>query len=490
MRTTTPSQLKLGELDIASIKISARSRDDIPQILRGLQYLYGERELREQIFAILTKLTPIDVDTNIGRPGMDWWKILVMGTIRLNLNCDFDRLHELANEHRTIRQMLGHGFCDDDKEYALQTIKDNVQLFTPEILDEINQVVVNAGLKLKKKEQIMARCDSFVVETDVHYPTDINLLYDAVRKAISGTAQYAEGLGINGWRQSGYNIRQVKRAYRQAQQLKRSTSQHEEKKQLRLDKIAQAHRDLIALCLTFINKITDTLSTPSSQTTLISSVQYMQIQKYIAHAKRQIDQIERRVLQGEVIPHEEKVFSIFQPHTEWINKGKAGVPVELGLRVCIVESTGGYILHHQVMQQTTDSDIAVSIITETQARYANLIGCSFDKGFHSPANQIELAKKLETTVLPKKGKRNKIEVKRESDVEFRQKKRQHSAVESGINALEIHGLDKCPDNGLHGFKRYVGLAILARNIQKLGAGLNKVQLLKEKRQRERDKLAA
>ena len=424
---------------------------------------------------------------------MDWWKILVMGTIRLNLNCDFDRVHELANEHRTLRQMLGHGFCDDDKEYSLQAIKDNVQLFTPEVLDEINQVVVNAGLKLKKKDQLMARCDSFVVETNVHYPTDINLLFDAIKKTISLTARYAEQLSIKGWRQNSFNIKQVKRAYRKAQQLKRSTSQSEERKQLRLDKIAQSHKDYLALCFNIIEKATDTIhtiNTPTSSIQLSSIALRLQVEKYITHAKRQIEQGERRGIQGKVIPHNEKVFSIFKPHTEWINKGKAGVPVELGLRVCVVESTSGYILHHQVMQQATDVDIAVAIISETKTRYGNLTECSFDKGFHSPSNQVELAKHLENVILPKKGKRNKTEDQRETDVEFRRKKRQHSAVESGINALEVHGLDKCPDNGLQGFKRYVGLAILARNIQKLGAELQKIQQLKEKRQRFRDKLAA
>ena len=154
MRVPTSPQLQLGQLDIASIDISSNSRDDIPQLLRGLQYLYCNDELREKIFNILEKLTPSTVNIELGRPGMDWWKILV-GSLRLNLNCDFDRLHELVNQHRTIREMLGHGFLEDKREYKLQTIKDNVQLFTPEVLDEINQVVVNAGLKLKKKERLM-----------------------------------------------------------------------------------------------------------------------------------------------------------------------------------------------------------------------------------------------------------------------------------------------------------------------------------------------
>ena len=64
---------------------------------------------------------------------------------------------------------------------------------------------------------------------------------------------------------------------------------------------------------------------------------------------RQIDQIERRVLKGEVIPHEEKVSSIFEEHSEWISKGKAGVPVELGVRVCVLEDQYQFILHHRIM---------------------------------------------------------------------------------------------------------------------------------------------
>ena len=216
----------------------------------------------------------------------------------------------------------------------------------------------------------------------------------------------------------------------------------------------------------------------------------LEIQTYIHHAERQMEQIERRVIQGETIPHEEKVFSIFQPHTEWISKGKAGVPVELGLKVCIVEDTQGYLLHHQVMEKQSDDQIAIELVAETQSRYPALRVCSFDKGFHSPANQLELAKKLDRVVLPKKGRCNKTEQERQNSEEFKSSRRQHSAVESGINALEVHGLDRCLDHGLHGFKRYVALAVVARNIQKLGAELQKKIRKQEKRKRHRDKLAA
>jgi IS5 family transposase len=105
---------------------------------------------------------------------------------------------------------------------------------------------------------------------------------------------------------------------------------------------------------------------------------------------------------------------------------------------------------------------------------------SFDKGFHSPANQTALAERLEKVVLPKKGRLSAADQLRESDPEFIRLRHQHSAVESAINALEVHGLDRCRDSGIEGFKRYVALAVVARNIQRLGA-----VLLEQERERER-----
>jgi len=181
----------------------------------------------------------------------------------------------------------------------------------------------------------------------------------------------------------------------------------------------------------------------------------MLIESFIAHAERQINQIFRRVINGEKIPHKEKVFSIFEEHTEWISKGKAGVPVELGKRVCIFEDQHGFILNHMVMDKQTDDQIAVSIVKETKANFPLLKSTSFDKGFHSPANQKDLLDYLDLVVLPKKGKLSQHDKEREHSEEFFRHRYQHSAVESAINALEVHGLDVCPDHGIQGSRRYV-----------------------------------
>lgn len=158
MRQIIDPQMQFGEQDIAAIQLDPRSRDDIPKLLRGLQYIYTTPAVREEVFALLSEVLaqradgegPVSADT--GRPGMEQWKVLVLGTVRLGLDADYDRLQELANHHRTLRQMLGHGDWSDEEDYALQTLRDNLRLFTPELLDRINQVVVRAGHRLVKKK--------------------------------------------------------------------------------------------------------------------------------------------------------------------------------------------------------------------------------------------------------------------------------------------------------------------------------------------------
>ena len=148
MRKVIENQLKIGQTDIPNIQIDAKCRDEIPQLLLGLQFLYSKKQVRHEVFQILKKITPKDVDADKGRPGMDLWKILVLGNLRLNCNWDYDKVHDIANEHNKVREFLGHTIHEYNERYGLQTIKDNVSLLTPELLNEINQVVVKAGHEL------------------------------------------------------------------------------------------------------------------------------------------------------------------------------------------------------------------------------------------------------------------------------------------------------------------------------------------------------
>lgn len=317
------------------------------------------------------------------------------------------------------------------------------------------------------------------------FPTDINLLLDAVRKTIDTCVKLCDHNELGGWRQHAYHQRQFKKQYRKVQRLKHSTSRDETKHQ----QIQHAHRDYLALAASHLARAEQTREQSPAHCPITLSL-LQELDDYLRHARRQIDQIERRVLQGERIAHEQKVFSIFEPHTEWICKGKAGVPVELGLRVNVIEDRTRFIVHHQVMEKTTDDQVAVAMVDETRQRFPTLRTLSLDKGFHSPANQQALQKRLECVVLPRKGRRSQADKARESEPQCRQLRQEHSAVESAINALEHHGLDQCPDHGIDGFKRYVALAVVARNIQRLGAVLRQQEHDKERRKRGPYKKAA
>lgn len=478
MRKVIQEQMKFGEVAISDIEFDVRSRDEIPKLLIGLQKIYCNPDVRRSVFEVLVNLVPEGINPNKGRRGMYLWKILVLGVLRLCCNWDYDKLKEIADNHGTVRSMLGHSKMSGECRYALQTLKDNISLFTPEILDNINQIVVKYGHEIvgkKLDEKLSASCDSFVLETDVHYPTDINLLWDAMRKNILLIMALCAQLGLYGWRKGDYHIKKVKQLFRKAQQMKRSNSKKEKKKAKKIQLIIAAHLAYLDLASALVEKVKATLLSVSS-TDIVVEMKMREIWKYIAHADRQIDQIRRRVVEGEKIPHNEKIFSIFEEHTEWISKGKAGVSQELGLKVCVVKDQFGFILHHRVMQNEMDDKIAVPIIQETKNRFIELSSCSFDKGFHSPENQEKLRKILDRVVLPRKGKLSAINREVENSEEFCEARRKHSAVESTINALENHGLDRCRDHGIKGFTRYVGLAILARNIQIIGHILQQKEL--------------
>lgn len=248
--------------------------------------------------------------------------------------------------------------------------------------------------------------------------------------------------------------------------LKHSAAGCESKRKLREHDIEMAHLDYLKYSLTIIGKAELTLSLITKHQP--DEARLENLRYYITHARRQTNLIYRRVIDHEQIPHAEKVFSLFEPHTEWISKGKVGVPVELGLRVCVLQDQFGFTLHHLVMQKQTDDQVTVPMAAGAKERFPGLTQVSYDKGFWSPDNLEKLEVLLDRPVLPKKGKLSAVDKKREQHPEFVRAKRKHSAVESDINSLESHGLDKCPDKGIDAFKRYVALAVVASNLNRLG----------------------
>ena len=218
----------------------------------------------------------------------------------------------------------------------------------------------------------------------MHYPTDISLLFDATRKVIELSARLSADQGLSDWRQHAYNVRHLKRHLRAAQSTKHRNAHNEAQKEKKDARVIEAHACCLGVAQGYLDNARETLA-KSAVSGIESLAAKIEIETYMKHAERQIDQTRRRVILGEVIPHAEKVFSVFETHTEWISKGKAGVPVELGLRVCVMEDQHRFVLHHRVMEKQTDDQVAVAMVKETKQRFADLEACSFDKGFHSPA---------------------------------------------------------------------------------------------------------
>ena len=205
-----------------------------------------------------------------------------------------------------------------------------------------------------------------------------------------------------------------------------------------------------------------------------------ELQDFLKYLKLHEDLIERRLIKGEVIPHEEKMFSLFEPHTEWIAKGKTRPNVELGHRLLITTNQRGRIVDYKVMENTVDSQEVFALIDRLKVMYGEAGVCShsFDKGFYSAENKAKVSELATMVVMPKKGKLTQEEKETQKEKKWKVQRHAHSAVESDINSLEHHGLDRCPDKGLEHYKRYVGLGVLAYNLHKVGNTLQRGKRVK------------
>ena len=464
MRKRFEAQLTLGSTPIDKIEIPTKCRDEFPPYLRAMQYIYTNKELSENIFSLLESVICTKKPT--GRPGMDLWSILVLAGARLCLNTDYDHLHYRANQDNLLRQMLGvHDGIVRGRDFDRQTIIDNVSLLDDATLREINQVIVDAGhqiLKKKETEALRIKVDSFVVEANVHFPTDYNLLWDSGRKCIDVLEHLmdADSAYCTGWRKIHYWRKELKN---RMLKLSRATADKSKNREKRLN---QTTVEYLFTARSLSNKIHNVKQL--NLLDIVESAMFEQLNYFRNMLDKHIDLVERRLLNGEKIPHEEKIFSIFEPWVEWICKGKAHKPVELGKRTCVASDQWNFIVDWWVADHQQDNQLLLPVIDRIRSHYKNVSSCSSDKGFFSKID-VQILEAFDIkTFIPKKGRRSLSDLQRESDTEFIKAKRKHSAVESNINELEHRGLDRCPDKGIRGMHRYVGLAVIAYNLRRIG----------------------
>ncbi len=294
-------------------------------------------------------------------------------------------------------------------------------------------------------------------------------MYDAARKSLQLAKRLAVLVHSSGWRKAQYLIKRFKSHSRQVGKLFYSKSKD---KHQRLQKATEAYLEIARKLSRKLDvsepEFAASSACPEKQRALLEQLKYFK-----GHLDSQIDLVHRRIIDGVSIPHSEKVFSLFEPYTEWIQRGKAGKKQELGLKLAIAVDQFSFILSRNLMQNQLDKDVAVPIAKELLRKY-DVGSVSYDKAFWTPENYETLSRLVQNLVLPKKGRPNPQQYERQHSKTFLALRKQHSAVESAINCLEHHGLNRCPDRGLSNFKKYSALGVLACNLHTLG------KLLKQK----------
>ena len=447
MRKRFDVQLELGAVPIEFVEIPTRTRDELPPTLAALQWIFVTPEISEEVFAVLEE-SILSERPETGCRGMDLWQILVFGVVRLTLDVNYDRLHYIANFDSLVRQLLGQPAYDMDFEFALSTLKDKVPLLSEELLEQINAIVAKHGhAQIKKKDAVLEiKADSYVFETNVHFPTDLNLAWDCARKCIVLGTRLAKFNQLKGWRKNEYWLKQIKSLARDCARACRSGGKHKE------DRIAKTAQDYLAKLYSIEEKVLSLL--PELSALEASEQLYLKVKElsdYHDLLIKHIILISDRLIEGRTIAPGEKLYSIFEQHTEWVNKGKSRPNVELGHRLLIATDQYGMIHDYKIMFGGDEAAEVAPLADRLIAKLGlgNISSLSFDRGFSSIENRelLELTMPDTDIIMPKKGKLNAADKERQSQKPWRKLANRHSAVESHINSLEHHGLNRCPDKG-------------------------------------------
>jgi transposase, IS5 family len=472
MRLAFQEQPRLDCPSVAAVPLNLNCRDEIIPILRALQHIYEQTQVRRELLELIGKDVNSDSSPDRGREGLGYWTIMVLAAVRLGCDFDYDKLQDLAEQHRSLRLIMGIGDWDEQTDFDWRRIRDNLCLLQPQTLEKINHLVVAAGHELSPAAIEAVRGDTFVVETNIHYPTEARLIEDGLGKVAALAAVLAKLHDLPGWRQHEHLLQNVKDIVRHISRAARAKSQG-------ADRLKPGYRRLLNMAEDLLQRARDLLLSlrfrPEGE-----GIDWLgeglagpceELWHYVQLTAKVCGTARRRVLLGETVANVEKIFSIFEPHTELIKRGKQPDPIQYGHKVLVIEDAVGFICHYSVVANgVLDQDVLVPEMTELQERVGGKIKrASFDRAFHTPDNQEKLARIVNHPCIPKKGRDSGRKQQEEASVEFRQARQSHPGIESAIGALQAgNGQERCRDKSKLGYERYVGLGILGRNLQMLG----------------------
>ena len=465
MRKTHSPQLRMDCVPIEKVALNFESRDEIVPVLAGLQHLYSQIELRAEVLKLIGSDVNENTRDDTGREGFSYWQILVLGVVRLGCNLNYDKLQDLCENHRALRGILGVGDWDETS-FNWRRLRDTLCLLKPTTVEKINECVVSHGQILHGEARTRVRADSFVCETNIHYPTESSLIWDGMKKLIPLGCQLAQSLGITGWRQAKSQRKKIKQETREIARLSASKS----------SQVKQGVYPAYGVLLDRVGLVLDRIRSlqKAASNVDLSPVQekwLSQINRFYEPTSQIVSTAYRRTQLGETVPNEDKLFSIFEPHTQLYRRGKAGQPNQFGRLVMLYEDNAGFISHYYLMSRDElDADVVIEQTKIAQQKHGGEIeDASFDRGYFSENNQTALESIVAHPCLPPSHRNQYAQWLKESSVRIHRSRKHHSGIESAIGAFQSgNGMARCRDRSEQGLERYLGWAVLGRNVQVLG----------------------
>jgi transposase, IS5 family len=402
-----------------------------------------------------------------GRSGLTPPQVLRSLVLMRVKNWDYRELQERINDGYTLRRFTDFLSQRVPQHYAFNRAFNRL---TPETLRTINEWVVQAAVGLGLEDGRKLRVDTTVVETDIHHPTDNTLLWDTVRVITRLVGRLAQALGR---RVKAFHNR-TRAARRRMYLIQRLTPTQRHQQQTQIYRQLIALTEQVATSARRVLKQTEKARAKDrSGDTILRSLR-SEISRYCGLGERVIAQARRRVLEGEQVPSTEKVYSIFEPHTDLIKRGKVQTPLEFGHKVFLAESAQGLITQYAVLSGNPGDEAHVEPSLQRHRRTfghaPRLYGS--DRGFYSPSNlQACRRRGVKTVCIPQRGgqKTSRREAYEKSTA-FKKGQRFRAGIEGRISVLfRGRGMKRCRAQGRQRFELLVGAAVLANNLMRIAA---------------------
>ena len=390
-------------------------------------------------------------------------------------NWDYRELRERIADGITLRRFTDF-YCEKVPKH--DAFNRSFNRLTPATLKAINDLVVEAAVKLGLEDGSKLRVDTTVVETDIHHPTDNTLLWDVVRVLTRLLGRFAKALGLR--RIAGFRNRS-RAAHRRMYEIQRMSTRQRQGKGSRQTATYRALISIAEEVVAGARKALDDTAAMRAKDPL-TALKIEALRDEIAHycdlGTRVIEQARRRVIDGEQMPTSEKIYSIFEPHTDLIKRGKVRMPVEFGHKVFLGESARGLITQYEVLKGNPVDEVHVAPSLRrhrrTFRRAPQLYGA--DRGFFSERNvTVCVHGGVATISIPQRGG-SKTPQRRvfERSAAFKQGQRFRAGIEGRISVLmRGRGMKRCRAEGAERFALFVGAAVLANNLMIVAALLTK-----------------